>query len=297
MAQPDDQAKHDGPEIDEATGTQTTGHVWDGIRELNTPMPLWWLYTFYATVVFALVWVVLYPAVPMVRTATSGILGYASRAEVEKAVALHQERNAERNSALAAADYDVIKGNPDLHRYALAAGAAVFKQNCSTCHGAGAAGARGYPNLLDDDWLWGGSIEAIADTVAYGVNADHPDSRYTEMPAFGDQKMLSKDEIAAVAEEVLALAGLEHDAALAAAGAETFAVNCSSCHGEEGQGMPELGAPALNDAIWLYGGDRETVLATITHGRAGMMPAWSTMLDEAEIKAVSLYVHALGGGE
>ncbi|MEM6972286.1 MAG: cytochrome-c oxidase, cbb3-type subunit III [Pseudomonadota bacterium] len=292
-----EQDPHSEKYVDPATGTETTGHEWDGIRELNTPMPLWWLYTFYGTVAFAAVYVVLYPAIPMVTSATSGVLGYASRASVEQEIAAVDAANAEATQRVAASSFEEILADPELTHYALKGGASVFATNCSTCHGAGGAGATGYPNLVDDDWLWGGKVEDIMMTVNHGINADDPDSRWAEMPAFGDDQMLDKAQIKAVVEQVRAMGGLEHDADLAAVGAPIFMEQCAGCHGDAGEGMIDLGAPTLSDPIWLYGKDRETLTATITHGRGGMMPAWNTLLSEAEVKKVALYVHSFGGGE
>ncbi|MEL6265927.1 MAG: cytochrome-c oxidase, cbb3-type subunit III [Pseudomonadota bacterium] len=287
----------DRNETDPVTGVSTTGHEWDGIKELNNPMPLWWLYIFYASVAFAAFYVVLYPAIPMVTGATAGMLGYASRASVEADIAAVDAANAAATERVAAASYDEIRSDAELSHFALRGGAAVFRTNCSQCHGAGGAGAVGYPNLLDDDWLWGGTLESIQTTIAAGINASHPDTRYAEMMAFGDLEILDDDQIAAVVEHVVSLSGGEHDGALAGTGAAVFAEQCSSCHGEGGEGIADLGAPTLNDAIWLYGGTREALTATIQHGRAGVMPSWDHALSEAEIKEVTLYVHALGGGE
>ena len=283
--------------VDDVTGTETTGHSWDGIEELNSPLPRWWLWTFYATVVWGIAYTIAYPAWPMITGATAGVLGYSTRAEVAQDIDTFREASAARDAQLASADLATLSQDEDLYRYAVSSGAAVFRNNCSQCHGSGAAGAKGYPNLLDDDWLWGGSHEAIAYTVRHGIrNELDPDARYSEMPAFGD--MLSDEEIAALVEQVRALAGAEHDAALAAEGAPLFADNCTACHGENGMGDRELGAPNLTDAIWLYGGDRETLTETITYSRYGVMPPWGApRLTEAQVQAVATYVHQLGGGE
>lgn len=281
--------------VDQATGTETMGHEWDGIQELDTPLPRWWLYTFYLTIIWGIAYTIAYPAWPMISSATSGVLGYSSRGEVAEAIAQHATDNAEVTARVANASFEDIATNADLDQFALAGGAAVFRTYCSQCHGAGAAGAVGYPNLLDDDWLWGGSHEAIYETLLVGIRWDeNDDTRYSEMPAFGDDEILSKDEIATVADYVLSLSGKSEVTEL---GAELYADNCAACHGDEGLGDREQGAPNIADAIWLYGGDRETVIATITHSRYGVMPAWNTRLTDAQIKKVSHYVHSLGGGE
>ena len=180
----------------------------------------------------------------------------------------------------------------------MSAGSAVFKTWCAQCHGSGAAGAKGYPNLLDDDWLWGGSVEDIHATVAHGIrNEDSDDARYSEMPAFGRDELLEKEEISQVVNYVMSLSGEAQDASKVEAGSVVFADNCASCHAEDGTGDREQGAPNLADAIWLYGGDYATLSETVTNSRYGVMPAWNTRLTEAQIRAVSSYVHQLGGGE
>lgn len=275
---------------------ETTGHEWDGIQELNNPLPRWWLWTFYVTIVWAILYVIAYPAIPLIKEATPGFLGYSTRAEVAADIQAVTDANAAIETQLASADLGSISGNQDLQIYAVNAGAAVFRTNCSQCHGSGAAGAKGYPNLLDDDWLWGGDLEAIATTVRHGIRNDtDDDARYSEMPAFGD--FMEKEEIASVANYVLSLSGADHDAGLAAQGEEIFVDNCTSCHGEDGTGDREQGAPNLTDAIWLYGGDIDTVTETITNSRYGVMPAWGPRLTDAQVNAVSVYVHGLGGGE
>lgn len=274
----------------------TTGHEWDGIRELNTPLPRWWLWTFYATIVWGLVYTILYPAWPLISSATPGVLGHSTRADVAAEIQRFDEMNAPLDTAIVQAELTAIADDPDLRNYATRGGAAIFRTYCSQCHGSGAAGAVGFPNLLDDDWLWGGDVENIYLTIAHGIRADSdPDTRYSEMPAFDD--ILSDEEVDQVVQYVRALSGAEHDAARAEAGQAVYLDNCSSCHGEEGQGMREMGAPNLSDAIWLYGGDVETLEATVRYSRYGMMPPWTGRLSEAEIRQVSVYVHGLGGGE
>lgn len=277
---------------------ETTGHVWDGIEEFNNPLPRWWLWTFYATIIFAIGYVIAYPAWPLINGATPGVLGYSTRAEVAKDIASFEARNADLVAQLTSADLEAVPQDDALNRFAVQAGAAVFRTNCSQCHGSGAAGvqAGGYPNLLDDDWLWGGTIEDIHTTVSHGIrNESDPDARFSQMPAFGE--MLTPEEITQAANHVRAISGQSHDAGLAAKGAVVFADNCAVCHGENGEGNRALGAPTLNDAIWLYGGDMKTLTETITNARFGVMPSWQQRLREADIRAVAIYVHQLGGGE
>ena len=286
-----------GVEIDPVTKLPTTGHVWDGIRELNRPLPRWWLWTFYATIVWALVYVVLYPAIPLLNGGSGGVFGYSTRATVEDEIALARQAQAGRLDEIANLPLEEIKANADLDRFAAAGGRSAFLVNCIQCHGTGAAGSKGYANLNDDDWLWGGTLADIYQTIAYGVRSDHPDTRYSEMPAFAD--MLTRPQIVAVANYVLSLAGKDHDAALAAEGAAIYAEpsNCVSCHGEGGVGDPSLGAPKLSDAIWLKAGNLDEIIAQIANPKHGVMPAWSGRLSDTVIKELALYVHSLGGGE
>ena len=282
----------------------TTGHSWDGIEEFNNPLPRWWLWTFYACIVWGIGYTIAYPAWPGISQATSGLLGFSTRGQVAEQIAAVDAKNAPMNDKLASVELAAIDGDAELKGYAISAGAAVFKTWCAQCHGAGAAGAKGYPNLLDDDWLWGGDIDAIHYTITHGIrNTDSDDARATEMPAFGRDELLEKEQLDQVVNFVMSLSGTAQDAAKVEEGAVVFADNCASCHGEQGEGMRDLGAPALNDAIWLYGGDYATLLETVTNSRGGVMPAWSTDfrptqgLSEAEICAVATYVHSLGGGE
>ena len=274
----------------------TTGHEWDGIEEFNNPLPRWWLWTFYATIVWGIGYTIAYPAWPGISSATAGVMGWSTRANVAADISQAEAANADINARLAAVELTEISADPELSGYATSAGAAVFKTWCAQCHGSGAAGAKGYPNLLDNDWLWGGDIEAIHATVAHGIrNEEDDDARYSEMPAFGE--MLEKEEITAVTNYVMSLSGTPQDASQVEAGQVVYADNCASCHGDEGLGDRDQGAPNLADAIWLYGGDYDTVLETVTYSRFGVMPPWTERLTEAEIRAVSAYVHQLGGGE
>ncbi len=276
----------------------TTGHEWDGIEEFDNPMPRWWLWTFYATIIWGLLYTVAYPAWPLINGATAGVLGWSTRADVAAEIAAVEEANAPMNARLEAADLTAIASDGELGPYAVSAGSAVFKTWCAQCHGSGAAGAKGYPNLLDDDWLWGGSMEDIHVTVAHGIrNEDSDEARYSEMPAFGRDELLAKEEISQVVNFVMSLSGEPQDMSEVAAGAEVFAENCASCHGADGTGDRSQGAPNLADAIWLYGGDYATLTETVANSRYGVMPAWNTRLTEAQIRAVSAYVHQLGGGE
>jgi cytochrome c oxidase cbb3-type subunit 3 len=277
---------------------ETTGHSWDGIEEYNNPLPRWWLWTFYATILWGVIYMILFPAWPLVSSATSGILGFSTRGEFAKDIAAFEEANKDLDVQLAAADLSTLRDNADLHRYAVSGGGAVFKTWCSQCHGQGGGGAKasGYPNLTDDSWLWGGTIEDIHTTISHGIrNEEDDDARYSEMPAFGE--FLEAEEIEGLVNYVLSISGQEHDKALASSAAVSFEDNCVACHGESGEGDVTQGAPNLTDAIWLYGGDADTLRETIANSRYGVMPAWSARLSESQVKAVAAYVHQLGGGE
>ncbi len=276
---------------------KTTGHIWDGIEEFDNPMPRWWLWTFYACIIWGVAYTVAYPAWPLVSRATQGVLGYSTRAEVAADIAAVDAANAAITARLASTPLEEIAQDPALDSFAISAGAAVFRTWCAQCHGAGAAGAKGYPNLLDDDWLWGGDIDAIHTTIAHGIrNEEDDDARYSQMPAFGE--LLEEQEIAQVVNYVMTLSGAAaDDPALVAAGQTVFEDNCASCHGEKGLGDRTQGAPNLADAIWLFGGDAKTLTHTVTNSRFGVMPSWQNRLTEAEMRAVASYVHQLGGGE
>lgn len=276
----------------------TTGHSWDGIEEYNNPLPRWWLWTFYACIVWAILYTIAYPAWPGIKSATPGLLGWSTRANVQTEIEAAETANAAINARLVEADLTAIADDPDLRIYATSAGGAVFRTWCAQCHGSGAAGvaAAGYPNLLDDDWLWGGDIESIHATIAHGIrNEEDADARWSQMPAFGD--ILAREEVDQVVNYLMSLSGTPQDASVVVAGEEVYLNNCASCHMDDGSGDRSQGAPNLADAIWLYGGSYETLTQTVVNSRFGVMPPWSSRLSEAEIRAVATYVHQLGGGE
>jgi cytochrome c oxidase cbb3-type subunit 3 len=288
----------DHNEIDSVSGKTTTGHEWDGIKELNTPLPRWWVMTFYACIVWAIGYWVVYPAWPLVSGYTSGMLNYSSRADVAVELANLEKIRGDKMVALGAASLADIEKDPALLALARARGKTVFGDNCAPCHGTGAAGAKGYPNLNDDDWLWGGTLNQIMETIQFGARSGHPKTHEGQMLAFGKDGTLKKDEIVTVANFVRSLSGLSTRQGYdAAAGKKIFAENCTTCHGDAGKGNPELGAPNLTDKIWLYGSDEATIIETVTNGRAGVMPAWVGRLDPSTIKAMAVYVHSLGGGK
>lgn len=281
--------------IDQPTGTETVGHEWDGIEELNTPLPRWWLWTFYACIAWSAVYVVLYPAWPLIDKATAGTLGWSSRGDLAKEMSAADLARQSVVEKIAATDIEKLSGNPELMQAAVSGGAAAFKVNCVQCHGAGAAGYQefGYPNLNDDDWIWGGTLTDIEYTLTNGIRWAAADAtRVNYMPAF--EGVLDVGQINAVAGHVLSLSG---KAKANPAGATVFAENCAACHGPAGAGMPEVGAPALNDAIWLYGGSQAAVSQQIRAPRHGVMPAWQGRLDPVTIKMLAAYVHSRGGGQ
>jgi cytochrome c oxidase cbb3-type subunit 3 len=284
-------------EVDAATQTETTGHEWDGIKELDTPMPRWWLWTLYATIIWGVIYTIMMPAWPMFSRATPGLLGYSSRQNVMADIDAARQANAALDARLLQSDLASVAQDPELLHFASAGGAAIFRTSCSQCHGAGAGGVIGrYPNLLDDDWLWGGTAEDIQATVTHGIRYDpDADTRYSQMPAFGE--ILEPAQIDNLVQYVLSLSGAAEDPAAAAAGGQDFSDNCASCHGDDGKGLREFGAPNLTDGIWLYGGDPASVRLTIEKARFGIMPAFGGRLSPEDIAKVAVYVHSLGGGE
>lgn len=292
------EAPNSGPRVDAPTGTATVGHQWDGIEELDTPMPRWWLLTFFACIVFAIGYAIVYPAIPLANSASKGLFGWSSHGDLDAELSAEAARQAPVKLALSQLPIDQLPGNPQLLRAAERGGRSAFKVHCVQCHGAGAAGSQGYPNLNDDDWLWGGDLATIQTTLINGIR--HPgndDTRVSQMPAFGRDEILQRAEIRDVVAHVRVISGQDEASAAAARGAALFEVNCAVCHGAAGTGNREQGAPNLTDAIWLYGGDRASLTATIVNARAGAMPAWGNRLDPVTIKMLAAYVHSLGGGE
>jgi cytochrome c oxidase cbb3-type subunit III len=284
-------------EKDEITGRETTGHEWDGIRELDTPLPRWWLWTFYACIGFAAVYVLLYPAIPLGRSHTTGLLGYTNRAALVASTAEAHAAQAGFRDKIAAAPLEQIRADKELLTFAETGGRAAFAENCAPCHRSGGAGAKGYPNLADDDWLWGGTLAAIHQTITHGVRNADADSRQSQMPRFGADGLLTRAQISDVADYVMTLSGQKAPADAAKRGAALFAENCVACHGDKGAGNIEVGAKNLTNGIWLYGGDKATLVETISNARNGSMPAWGTRLDPTTIKMLAVYVHSLGGGQ
>ena len=287
------------PQLDKITGQTTTGHSWDGIRELNTPLPRWWLYTFYATIVVAVIWWILYPAWPLASSYTKGILGYTNRTQVALDVAAIKAQRAETEAGLDKATVQQIAADKKLLGLALPHGRAAFAENCAPCHGSGGQGSKGYRNLTNDDWLWGGKLEDIQTTITHGIRADYDkDTRSSVMPSFGRDGILKPEEIRQVASYVRTLSKLEPEAGVdVAAGKKIFADNCAACHGDDGKGNREMGSANLTDGLQLYGSDFKDLIYTIANARNSTMPAWGARLDPVTIKALTVYVHGLGAGQ
>lgn len=283
-------------EKDVITGKATTGHEWDGVKELDTPLPKWWLYVFYATIIWSIGYYVLYPAWPSLSSHTTGMLNYSARTDIARDLREQAEQRAPYVNRIRAASLEQIRNDTQLLGFSIAGGRSAFADNCAACHGSGGAGTKGFPSLADDDWLWGGDLEAIGTTIRAGIRSAHPDSRLSQMPRFGLDGMLNATQISDVAEYVLSLSATETDKPAAQRGAAVYAENCAACHGNKGEGNAELGAPSLSDRIWLYGGDKASVVQSIAASRNGVMPAWIDRLDEATIKMLTVYVHSLGGG-
>ena len=287
------------PHIDAATGTATTGHEWDGLTELNTPLPRWWLWVFYATIVWSIGYWIVYPSWPLVSSYSKGVFGWQSRDAIEVDLAGLKTLRGPMTEKLAAASLADISGDPSLLEFARAQGRTAFADNCAPCHGAGGAGGKGYANLNDDDWLWGGKLSDIVQTIAHGIRSADPDTRPGTMPAFGRDNMLPKADIAAAADLCTLLvrpAGRQRRRDRQ--GPEGVRRQLRHvCHGEDAKGNRELGAPNLTDGIWLYGSAKATIVEGLTNGRGGVMPAWGGRLDASTIKALAVYVHTFGGGE
>ncbi len=288
----------DKKRIDEPTGTETVGHEWDGIEELNTPLPRWWLWTLYATIVWGIAYTIAYPAWPLISEATAGVLNWTSRDELKKEMSAVDAGKAPIVNAIASTPVVQLKNNPQLLQAAVEGGRAAFRVNCVQCHGTGAAGSKGYPNLNDDDWLWGGDIKTIHYSIEHGIrNPDHDQTRMSQMPAFGRDGLLKPAEIDELTAFVRAASRQQPANATAQRGAALFATNCAACHGSDAKGNRELGAPNLTDAIWLYGGDADSIRKSIHDARYGVMPRWGEKLSPATINMLAAYVHSLGGGE
>jgi cytochrome c oxidase cbb3-type subunit 3 len=284
---------------DSITGQTTTGHEWDGIKELNTPLPRWWLWTFYVCIVFAVVYWVLYPAWPMVSSFSHGVLGFSSRGQVALDLEAIQAQRAQTEAGLDKASVQEIVADKKLLTLALAHGKAAFAEDCAPCHGSGGQGSKGYRNLTNEDWLWGGTLDAIQTTITHGIRdyADK-DTRSSAMPAFGKDGILTAQQIQQVASYVRTLSKLAPETGVdVAAGQKIFADNCAPCHGDDGKGNLAMGSANLTDGVQLYGGDAKDLIQTIAYARNSTMPAWGARLDPVTIKSLTVFVHSLGAGQ
>ena len=285
-------------ERDEHSGTETTGHEWDGIKELDTPLPRWWLWVWYGSILWAFVYWILMPAWPGISGYTKGVLGLSDRAALVRELGDLAEQRRAGEGRLRTATLQQIEGDPELQAYAMQVGQSVFGDNCATCHGAGGAGAKGYPNLRDDVWLWGGSLDEIRHTIQVGVRSGHAQARgETVMPAFGRDQMLNDAQVSDLTEYVMALSGRKADAAAVGRARQTYADQCSACHGSAGTGDIARGVPNLTDAEWLFGSDRTAIRDQIWNGRNGVMPTWEARFSPETLKALAVYIHANAGGE
>lgn len=284
-------------EKDSVTGQMTTGHEWDGLKELNQPLPRWWLYVLYACILVAAVQFVLYPSIPGITGYFHGVLGYSQRKAVDADVQAVAAQRAGAMNRIRTMSFADIRKDPELLATAETAGRITFANNCQPCHGAGGGGNPGYPALAAGNWLWGGSLETIQQTVTHGIRSGDADTRTSQMPRFGIDGVLKPEQIEQVADYVMTLFGQPQAGVDVSAGRTLFVENCVSCHGDAGQGNREQGAPRLASRTHLRVFDRDGVVHQITSPVMGVMPNWNTRLDEATIKSVTLYVHSLGGGE
>lgn len=284
---------------DPVTGRVTTGHVWNGIEELETPIPRVVLVFLAATFIFALICWILYPTWPLGHTYTKGITGFDQRnvvtEQVAKADAARAEAWAGKVEAMSYAD---IGADPALMKPAGEAGRTLFNDNCAACHGVGGTGGPGYPDLAAKAWLWGGEPETIEETIRVGINSTNDDTRTSQMMAFGRDAILDRTQVQDVVAYVRSLSGalpVEGNAERIEAGREIFADNCTACHGEDAKGNHDVGAPDLTDNSWIYGGDEQSVYTTVYSGRQGHMPHWGDRLSPLQVKLLALYVHTLEG--
>jgi len=298
-------SKDKKPDVDKASGVETTGHEWDGLKELNNPLPRWWLWTFIITCIWAFGYMFVYPTWPTlsgegVRGGTPGSAGWTQYRQLKEQQADIVARKSAYLERFTKSDFESILEDPELYQFAIAGGKAAFKENCSQCHGTGGGGAKGYPNLNDDEWIWGGSLEDIYSTLVVGIRSGHEDEKTSMMPNFGEDGILNKEQMRDVAQYVYALSHKENlaDAATLQRGAGIFKEQCAACHADDGRGMREMGAPSLNDAVWLYGdGEVNSIMNQLQRAKHGVMPYWEGRLSNETIRQLTIYVHSLGGGE
>lgn len=283
-------------ERDEFTGQVTTGHEWNGIKELNTPVPRL-LWVFLSTMgLFAIGWTIMMPSWPGVSGYFRGLLGADQHEAVQQSLVEAEAERSIWSERLASEDLATLAADQSIMTAVRQTGPALFGDNCAGCHGYSATGNAGYPNIAEAPMMWGGDADTIAETIRIGINANHPETRYGQMLAFGRDQMLGSAEISALADYLVSMQGEKFLTPEENAAAQTlFADNCAGCHGEDARGMVETGAPNLTDAHWTYGDDRATIRQSIYNGRQGTMPAWEGRLSTAQIRLLALYVMDLRG--
>jgi cytochrome c oxidase cbb3-type subunit 3 len=284
-------------EIDKISGVETTGHEWDGLQELNNPAPRWWLIVFIVCCVWAFGYWIVYPAWPTFKDHTKGAFGWTEYKKLEKDQVAINSRKRRFLDQIEKMTVEQIRNTPEIFEFSVAAGEALFKDNCATCHQVGGAGAKGYPNLNDDEWIWGGTLAEIKQTITHGIRSKDEVAHNSAMPSFGKDGILTKEDISKVANYVMSMQGKNSnkDAEYLKSGSEIFANNCASCHGDKGLGNKDFGAPNLANAISLKAATQEEVFSQIWNAKMGMMPNWSERLTEEQIKLLTIYVHSLGG--
>jgi cytochrome c oxidase cbb3-type subunit 3 len=277
-------------EFDEITGAHTTGHEWNGIQELNNPIPRAFRIWLWGSIAVCIVMWVLYPSFPYVTGALTGTLSYSSREDVALQVETGQQTRAKAFEQIVAEPLEELAQNAELRARFEPELSVLYRDNCAACHGRDATGQSGFPDLTDKHWLWSGTPEEIEYTLQVGINSSHPDTRYAEMPAFGRDGLLEDKDLADVTEYVLSLSGQDHEADAASRGTFVFEDSCAACHNDQGAGGYENGAPSLSDSVWIYGGDRDAILQSLHNGRAGVMPSWEKRLTEEDIRKLTLYL-------
>ncbi len=277
-----------------ADSPKTMGHEWDGIAEFNNPLPRWWVIVFMVCIAWALVFAVVMPSFPAAHRYFGGLLGYSSRADLRANLGETANARSQWLEPMKSLSAPAIVANPELLQVAMRGGEVIFKENCAACHGIGGTGSKGYPALVDDEWMWGGTLPEIVQTITHGVRNEDPNSHNSMMPAFGRDGLLDRAQIATLADYIVAISSGQPGKP---EGHTLFEANCAVCHGPKGEGTKENGAPALNNQIWLYGGDRNDIITQINSPRHGVMPTWQGRLTDVDIKQVAIYVHSLGGGK
>ena len=280
----------DEPEHDIPSGQQTTGHEWNGIKELDSPIPKVVLFFLAVTIIFSVIYWVLAPAWPLGVSYTRGILGLNDRAEVTAQVETAAAARAGFTDRLATESFASLAADPELMAYVDEVAPTLFGDNCAACHGVDRQGGPGFPNLSASARLWGADPETIAETIRVGINGTAKDTRTGQMMAFGRDGILQREQVLAVASYVRSLSGQKLDAAEQArvpAGKEVYAANCVACHGADAKGQHDLGAPDLTDASWIYGGDLQSVVNSIHGGRQGQMPSWEGRLSTSPSSSVT----------